>query len=83
MTPKPDLSPVLAAVTAEEAVAFFRQKGFRVGFDYRDVWQQEHQAGFTVAKAMQIDLLEDIREMVDHALATVKPAWCSCCQTSR
>jgi uncharacterized protein with gpF-like domain len=70
MTPKPDLSPVLAAVTAEEAVAFFRQKGFRVGFDYRDVWQQEHQAGFTVAKAMQIDLLEDIREMVDHALAT-------------
>lgn len=52
-----------------EAVAFFRQKGYRIGFDHRDVWQQEHQASFTVAKAMQFDLLKDIREQVDSALA--------------
>lgn len=51
-----------------EAVAFFRQKGYRIGFDHRDVWQQEHQAAFTVAKAMQLDLLKDIREQVDAAL---------------
>jgi uncharacterized protein with gpF-like domain len=68
-TPKPtDLSPVLQAVTAEEAVAFFAQKGFKLGFDYRDVWQQEHQAAFTVAKAMQLDVLQDIRAAVDAAL---------------
>ena len=70
MNEKPDLRPVLAAVNPEEAIDFFRQKGFRIGFDYRDVWQQEHQAAFTVAKAMQIDLLADIREFVDEAIAT-------------
>jgi len=52
----------------EAAVEFFRQKGYRIGFDHQDVWQQQHQAAFTVAKAMQIDLLEDIREQVDQAL---------------
>lgn len=52
-----------------EAIAYFRQKGYRIGFDHRDVWQQEHQAAFTVAKAMQLDLLKDIRDHVDAALA--------------
>lgn len=52
----------------EEAIAFFRQKGYRIGFDHRDVWQRENQAGFTVAKAMQLDLLKDIRDQVDAAL---------------
>ncbi len=52
-----------------EAVAFLRQKGYRIGFDYRDVWQQEHQAMFTVAKVMRIDILEDIRGAVDQAIA--------------
>lgn len=53
----------------KEAIDFFRQKGYRVGFDYRDVWQQEHAAAFTVAKAMQVDLLAEIREQLDAALA--------------
>lgn len=69
MVKKLDLKPVLDAVNPEEAISFFRQKGYRIGFDYRDVWQQEHQAGFTVAKAMQVDLLTDIRGFVDAALA--------------
>lgn len=60
-----DLKPL----PPEEAIAYFRQKGFAVGFDYRDVWQQQHQAAFTVAKAMQLDLLQDIRAEVDRALA--------------
>lgn len=59
------LNPVAPA----EAVAYFRQKGYRIGFDYRDVWQQEHQAAFTVAKAMQLDVLRDIRTQQDRALA--------------
>jgi hypothetical protein len=69
MVQKLDLKPVLTAVNPEEAIAYFRQKDYRIGFDYRDVWQQEHQAGFTVAKAMQVDLLQDIRAAVDKALA--------------
>ena len=63
-----NLSQVLG-LTPEAAVEFFRQKGFKIGFDHRDVWQQEHQAAFTVAKAMQLDLLVEIRDQVDAALA--------------
>lgn len=59
----------LGLLPPAEAVAYFRQKGYRIGFDHRDVWQQEHQAAFTVAKAMQLDLLKDIRDQVDTALA--------------
>lgn len=58
----------LKALPPEKAIEFFRQKGFKIGFDYLDVWQAEHQAAFTVAKAMQMDLLRDIREQVDAAL---------------
>lgn len=69
MPRKIDLAPVLKATQPQEAIDFFRQKGYRVGFDHQDVWQQEHQAAFTVAKAMQLDLLTEIRGAVDAALA--------------
>jgi len=68
----PRLSAVLG-LPPKEALDFFRQKGFKIGFDHRDVWQSEHQAGFTVAKAMQLDLLRDIRAAVDDALANGTP----------
>jgi hypothetical protein len=58
----------LVALPPEEAIEYFRQKGFAIGFDYRDVWQAQHQAGFTVAKVMQLDILQDIRAEVDRAL---------------
>lgn len=59
----------LKALPPEKAVEFFRQKGYKIGFDHRDVWQAEHQAAFTVAKAMSLDLLRDIRDQVDAAIA--------------
>lgn len=58
----------LRALPPEKAVEFFRQKGYKIGFDHRDVWQAEHQAAFTVAKALQLELLRDIREQVDAAI---------------
>jgi len=58
----------LVALPPEEAIEYFRQKGFAIGFDHRDVWQAQHQAAFTVAKVMQLDLLQDIRAEVDRAL---------------
>lgn len=59
----------LKLLPPQEAIDYFRAKGFKIGFDYRDVWQQEHQNAFTVAKAMELDLLADIRAAVDTALA--------------
>lgn len=62
-----DLPP--AGVAPEEAIAFFRSKGFRIGFNWQDVFKTEHVRWFTVAKAMSRDLLEDIRAAVDSAIA--------------
>lgn len=59
----------LRLLPPQEAVDYFRQKGWRIGFNHQDVWRQEHQAAFTVAKAMQLDLLQDIRAAVDAGIA--------------
>lgn len=61
-------SITLKPLIPEEAVAFFRQKGYAITFDHRDMAAAEHQAAFTVAKAMQMDLLEEICAQVDDAL---------------
>ena len=54
---------------SKEALEYFRAKGWTIGFDYRDVWRSEHAMVFTVAKAMQLDILRDIRNAVDKAQA--------------
>jgi SPP1 gp7 family putative phage head morphogenesis protein len=62
-------TPALAGspLAPEESLRFFRQKGLGLSFDWRDVWQEEHGAAFVVAKAMRVDILEDIREALDKA----------------
>ncbi len=62
-------APVLKSLAPEEAVAWFRKKGYAIGFSWRDVWKEEHAVAFTVAKAMRIDILEDIRGATDKAIA--------------
>ena len=55
-----------------EALEFFRAKDLRVGFDHRDVAGMEHAYAFTVAKAVQLDILDDLREAVREHLAEGK-----------
>ena len=52
----------------QEAMSFFRKKGYQTSFSWQDMWQEEHARAFTVAKAMRLDILEDIRQEVDRAL---------------
>lgn len=52
-----------------EAIDHFRAKGWAIGFHWQDVWGEEHQRAFTVAGAMHQDVLADIREAVDRAIA--------------
>ncbi len=59
----------LAPLAPEDAIAFFRGKGLLESFAWQDVWQEEHARAFTVAKAMRRDILQDIYEAVDRALA--------------
>ena len=53
----------------KEALDYFRGRDLRPGFSFRDVWLAEHAHAFTVAKAMEMDLLADIRAEIDKALA--------------
>ena len=53
----------------EEAIKWFQAKGYKIGFDWRDVWKEEHRNAFTVAKAMNQDILVDIRQELDKVLA--------------
>lgn len=56
----------------QDALDYFLRKGLRPGFDYRDVWRQEHAFAFTVAKATEIDVLTDLREAVASAISEGK-----------
>jgi SPP1 gp7 family putative phage head morphogenesis protein len=64
VTGKIDLQPL----PPKEAIEAFGRKGYKIGFAWQDVWQEEHSRAFTVAKAMSIDLLADIRAAVQAAL---------------
>ncbi len=61
--------PEILKVSPGEAVEHFRSKGYFFGFDWRDIDAATHARAFTVAKVMRQDILEDIREVVDEAIA--------------
>lgn len=51
-----------------EASRFLANKDWLPAFSFQDVEAEEHATAFTVAKAMQIDVLKDIREELQRAL---------------
>ena len=52
----------------KEALDYIKNKNLKVGFSYKDVWNEEHATAFTVAKAMQIDVLSDMKKAVEKAI---------------
>ena len=75
--PTPDLNFMLSFKLAPAAaVALFKSKGLKPTFAWQDMIAQEHQRAFTVAKMMDVDLLGDVRGLVDEAIQTGKSvAW--------
>lgn len=59
---------VLRGGPPPEAVAYLEGKGFKQSFHWQDTWGEEHAHAFTVAKAMQQDVLSAIREEVEGAV---------------
>ncbi|GAB4287260.1 MAG: phage minor head protein [Ignavibacteriaceae bacterium] len=57
------------SLTPELMIQYFRSKGYALSWNWEDVWQQQHNQAFTVAKVMKLDLLKDIREIVDNYIA--------------
>lgn len=46
----------------EEMIAYLKNKGYAITFNWDDIPGYAHTTAFTVAKAMKTDLLEDIRK---------------------
>jgi hypothetical protein len=53
---------------SREALAYLKNKKLQPGFSYKDVWHEEHATAFTVAKAMQLDVLTDLHTAVVDAM---------------
>lgn len=56
-----------------EVLRYWRSKGIRPGFDYRDVWEEEHDTAFTAAKIMREDVLGALRTSLDEAVSRGTP----------
>lgn len=53
----------------EKAVEYFKSKGYAFSWDWTDVWKEAHAKAFTVAKVARMDVLQDIRGMVQKAIS--------------
>jgi hypothetical protein len=50
------------------ATDYIKNKKLAPAFSYKDVWHEEHATGFTVAKAMQLDVLADLHNATIAAI---------------
>lgn len=55
-------------LSPDRAVEFFNSKGLQTSWNWFDVWEEQHAKAFTVAKAMKMDILDDIRNATRKAL---------------
>lgn len=60
-------------VPAQEAIDYFQRKGLAPTFHYAEMLGKAHDQAFTVAKMMDVDLLQQVRNSLDMALANGVP----------
>ena len=54
----------------QKAIEYFKSKGYAFSWDWHDVWQEAHNKAFTVAKAMRMDVLQDIHDAVQNSITS-------------
>lgn len=59
---------VKAGPVPAEVLAYWRAKKLTVGFDHRDVWNEEHDYAFSAAKIMRFDVLAAMQQELDRAI---------------
>ena len=64
----PDLKAIFK-LSPSMAIKYFKNKNNKLSWDWHEVWQSAHQKTFTVAKLMNENILQDIRDSLDKALA--------------
>jgi len=62
-------APVRGMGPPPEVVHYFADKGLKPGFSWLDVWGAEHAHAFTVAKAVDLELLALFKTSIQEAIA--------------
>lgn len=68
----PAVLQALFGMPQKEAMAYLEEKGLRITFNWNEMLDEAHARAFTVAKAMRLDVLRDIRTGVLDALSSGK-----------
>ncbi|MGC8341841.1 phage minor head protein [Pantoea ananatis] len=67
MTKDVDLSYAIG-LRPEQAIEYFKSKGYTVGFNWHDVEARAHATAFTVAGVLKLDVLQDVRGAMQSAI---------------
>lgn len=51
-----------------QIIRYLNNKGYKITWDWEEMWQHAHARAFTVAKVMKLDILEDIRSTLEKAI---------------
>lgn len=62
-----DLQAILGLEPAA-AIEYLKGKGYQITWDWQEMLDEAHEKAFTVAKAMRLDLLSDIRAALETSL---------------
>lgn len=71
--PRPVAIKQALDLAPEDAIAFFRGKGYRTTVNWSEMMHEEHERAFTVAKIARRDLLESVRRSLDKAMQDGTP----------
>ena len=63
----PEEIKAVFGMTPEAAIAYLKQKGIAVSWDWQDILDDAHATAFTVAKTAKMDVLSDIYSTVVDA----------------
>lgn len=66
--PTPADLQAIFGLEPEKAIAYLSAKGYAITWNWQEMLDQAHDQAFTVAKAMRLDLLSDIRAALETAL---------------
>lgn len=60
----------------KDAVNYLKDKGYAITWNWEELWHEAQAHAFTVAKVTRLDILQDIRDAVEKAIAEGKTfAW--------